>query len=95
MKQAIKRLGSLSSSFGPLLALLLIIGLFTVADYLYGSGSFFTLNNCKRLSHSAALIAVPAIGMTLIIIAGGIDLSAGTHYWDSTRLSLERIGKSD
>jgi ribose transport system permease protein len=78
MNPAIKWIGRLSANFGPLLALLLILIFFSVADYFYGSGSFLSLNNCKRLSHSASLIAIPALGMTMIIIAGGIDLSAGT-----------------
>lgn len=63
---------------GPLVALLVIIGLFGIADQWYGSGSFLSWRNARILSNSAALIAVPALGMTLIIIAGGIDLSAGT-----------------
>jgi ribose/xylose/arabinose/galactoside ABC-type transport system permease subunit len=63
---------------GPSLALLVIILFFTIADYFNGTDSFLTASNARRIMHSAALVAVPAIGMTLIIIAGGIDLSAGT-----------------
>lgn len=63
---------------GPLAALLVIVGVFALADQWYGSGSFMSWRNMRVLSNSASLIAVPALGMTLIIIAGGIDLSAGT-----------------
>ncbi len=63
---------------GPLLALLVIILLFTIADSLWSTGSFFSISNLRATTNSAALIAVPALGMTLIIIAAGIDLSAGT-----------------
>lgn len=63
---------------GPTLALFAIILFFTIADYLHGSGNFFSARNARVIMNSAALVAVPALGMTMIIIAGGIDLSAGT-----------------
>ncbi len=66
------------SQVGPLAALLVIVCAFAIADYSVGEGSFLTSRNLRVISSSASLIAVPALGMTLIIIAGGIDLSAGT-----------------
>lgn len=66
------------SQFGPLVALLFITGAFAIADYFVGSGNFLTPRNMRVISNTASLIAVPALGMTMIIIAGGIDLSAGT-----------------
>ena len=63
---------------GPLVALFVIMLLFTVADSNWGEGYFMSARNLRVISSSAALIAVPAFGMTLIIISGGIDLSAGT-----------------
>ena len=63
---------------GPLVALFVIMLLFTVADGFWGEGYFMSARNLRVISSSAALIAVPAFGMTLIIISGGIDLSAGT-----------------
>lgn len=68
----------LTSEIGPLAALLVIAGLFAIADQSYGAGKFATMRNFRVIANSASLIAVPAFGMTLIIIAGGIDLSAGT-----------------
>ena len=62
---------------GPLVALFVIMLLFTVADSIWGEGYFMSARNLRVISSSAALIAVPAFGMTLIIISGGIDLSAG------------------
>lgn len=59
-------------------ALALIIGLFAAADAQWGTGGFFSARNFRHMMGSAALIAVPALGMTVIIIAAGIDLSAGT-----------------
>ena len=75
-KKTIKKV--FQSELGPLLALFVIIGLFGIADKQWGAGTFLTPRNFRVFLNSAALIAVPALGMTLIIIAGGIDLSAGT-----------------
>ena len=66
------------SQFGPLFALLFIILLFAAADKVWGQGFFVSARNMRVIMSSAALIAVPAFGMTIIIIAAGIDLSAGT-----------------
>ena len=63
---------------GPLVALFVIILFFSIADNIWGGGFFLSARNFRVISNSAALIAVPAFGMTLIIISGGIDLSAGT-----------------
>lgn len=62
----------------PFLALVVIVSLFAVLDWTYGTGNFLSARNARVVANSAALIAVPAMGMTMIIIAGGIDLSAGT-----------------
>lgn len=62
----------------PFFALLVIILLFGLADGLWGQGRFLSFPNMRVIMSSAALIAVPAFGMTIIIISGGIDLSAGT-----------------
>jgi ribose/xylose/arabinose/galactoside ABC-type transport system permease subunit len=66
------------SQFGPVAALLVIVVFFAALDMTWGSGSFLSARNWRVISSTASLIAVPALGMTLIIIAGGIDLSAGT-----------------
>ncbi len=65
---------------GPLLALLLVIGVFAVADrWMNGVDSqFFTAGNARTVSAPVATVFVAALGMTVVIIAGGIDLSAGT-----------------
>lgn len=67
-----------SSQLGPVFALALIFVLFAVADQIRGGGFFLSLRNMRVMMSSASLIAVPALGMTIIIIAAGIDLSAGT-----------------
>jgi ribose/xylose/arabinose/galactoside ABC-type transport system permease subunit len=66
------------SQLGPLFALLFIVVLFASASWIWGGGFFVSAGNMRKIMGSAALIAVPALGMTIIIIAAGIDLSAGT-----------------
>lgn len=66
------------SQIGPLIALLIVIGLFAALDHFLSQGRFASVRNLRVMLNAASLVAVPALGMTLIIIAGGIDLSAGT-----------------
>src|SRR5581483_10670766 len=40
--------------------------------------NFFSLGNLQLLLHQAAIPAVVALGMLLVIISGGIDLSVGS-----------------
>src|SRR5688572_29572583 len=73
---------------GPLLALVAVILGFgiadmihngtTVSDVLAGEGTFLSTVNGRNVLVQASTVAVAALGMTLVIIAGGIDLSAGT-----------------
>jgi ribose transport system permease protein len=63
---------------GPLVALALIVLVFALGDWLQGGNTFLTLRNFHATSKSASSVAIAALGMTVIIIAGGIDLSAGT-----------------
>src|SRR5437016_3453130 len=61
---------------GPFLGLLLVIGLFslspTVRPY------FLTGANFKIILTQTVIVAIGALGMTLIIVSGGIDLSVGS-----------------
>lgn len=68
----------LVDTFGPLLALILVTVGFAAADQVWGQGRFMELRNLRVVLVLTAPVAVAALGMTLIIVAGGIDLSAGT-----------------
>ncbi len=70
----------LISRLGPLFALVLVILVFGVADrWKNGDESqFLTAGNARTVSAPVATVFVAALGMTVVIIAGGIDLSAGT-----------------
>ncbi len=65
---------------GPLFALVLVIVVFGAADrWKNGHDSqFLTAGNARTVSAPVATVFVAALGMTVVIIAGGIDLSAGT-----------------
>ncbi|MBB01518.1 MAG: ABC transporter permease [Rubinisphaera brasiliensis] len=72
-------LPSLLRLLGPLIALGVVVAVFGIADqYQEFGGKFLTFSNFQRISVNTATVAVAALGMTFIIIAGGIDLSAGT-----------------
>jgi ribose transport system permease protein len=69
----------LAGQLGPLLALALVFGFFAVSDAAQpGGGRFTSLRNVQTMLVSSAPVVVGALGMTVVIIAGGIDLSVGT-----------------
>ena len=72
------RLWRILDTFGPLLALALVVVGFTIADNIWGQGRFAEMRNVRVILVLTAPVAVAALGMTMVIIAGGIDLSAGT-----------------
>ena len=64
---------------GPLLALVVVVLVFATADAVKEDGGrFLTQRNLRVILAQTAPVAVAALGMTVIIISGGIDLSAGT-----------------
>ncbi|MDR3211330.1 MAG: ABC transporter permease [Planctomycetota bacterium] len=54
-----------------------IIALFTLVCRFYGR-NFLTLTNIQNIITQSSIIAVIAIGSSLVILAGGIDLSVGS-----------------
>ncbi|MCA9181821.1 MAG: ABC transporter permease [Planctomycetales bacterium] len=77
-KNSRDRLWQALQSLEPLFALLMVTLGFALADQIWGQGRFSELRNFRVVLVQAAPVAVAALGMTLIIISGGIDLSAGT-----------------
>ena len=61
------------SSGGPLIALIVLLVVFRITV----GPSFWGYNNLQNLLTQTAVVATGAIGMTLIIVGGGIDLSCG------------------
>ena len=73
------RTQSVLNLLGPVLALGGLVAIFGVADYLQdGISTFLTLPNLRKIAVQAAPVLMGALGMTIVIIAGGIDLSVGT-----------------
>jgi ribose/xylose/arabinose/galactoside ABC-type transport system permease subunit len=62
----------------PLLALVLVVVLFAVLDNLFSEGKFLTAANLSNVSIQTCVYAIAAVGLTVVIISGGIDLSCGT-----------------
>ncbi len=58
----------------PFAALIVVVIFFSVV----GGENFLSLDNASFLLQQSAVIAVPAFGVTLVIIAGSIDLSVGS-----------------
>ncbi len=61
---------------GPALGLLLVIGLFSLSPTV--RPFFLTGANFKIILTQTVIVAVGTLGMTLIIVSGGIDLSVGS-----------------
>jgi ribose transport system permease protein len=72
-----KRLKALLSWFGPFLGLLLVLVLFSSIPEV--QDRFLRLANIKSVATQSVIVALSALGMTLIIISGGIDLSAASN----------------
>ena len=63
----------LMNTFGPVLALVVIYVFFAIFV-----PSFRYASNIPNIARQTTPVAVAALGMTLVIIAGGIDLSVGS-----------------
>lgn len=63
-----------SSAFGPLLALLVVYALFGSLS----PDTFLGWVNLSTMVRQTVVVAIVAVGMTLTMIAGGIDLSVGS-----------------
>ncbi|NLX07409.1 MAG: ABC transporter permease [Phycisphaerae bacterium] len=63
-----------SDRAGPLFVLLLVVAVFGIAE----PQRFLTALNLGNVAGQTAVLAVAAVGMTFIIISGGIDLSVGS-----------------
>jgi len=67
-------IGRLLELLGPFIALLCIIGLFA----LLAPDRFLSAYNFKTVATQTVIVGLGAIGMTFVIISGGIDLSVGS-----------------
>jgi ribose transport system permease protein len=75
------RLKALVQVGGPFLGLLLVCLFFTFARDEFGEparATILTAGNLKTVLVQTVIVGIGALGMTLVIVAGGIDLSAGS-----------------
>jgi ribose transport system permease protein len=63
---------ALAGAQGSLLVLVALVAVFALV-----APGFFTLSNTDTLARQGAILAIVTLGMTLVIITGGIDLSVG------------------
>src|SRR3954454_8916584 len=81
---------------GPFLGLLLVLGLFALSSTI--RENFFSGQNFKTILLQTVIVAIGALGMTIIIVSGGIDLSVGSLVALSSvvcALVLERFAPPD
>jgi ribose transport system permease protein len=66
---------------GPFLILLFVTGLFAAlldSRDAEGLKAFFSLPNFKTILTQTVIVAIGSLGMTMVIVSGGIDLSVGS-----------------
>jgi ribose/xylose/arabinose/galactoside ABC-type transport system permease subunit len=68
-------LGEWLTRLGPVLGLILVVIIFGSLN----PRDFLTLDNLTSILYLTTVVATAALGMTLIIITGGIDLSVGSN----------------
>ena len=70
---------SLTSGWGNLLGrFLALIIVFAFFAFMVENGKFYTLRNLENILRQSCVYGTAGLGMTMIIIAAGIDLSAGS-----------------
>jgi ribose transport system permease protein len=69
-------LGRLFNVLGPFFGLIFVVGLFSLSSEI--RPYFLTGANFKIVLTQTVIVAIGALGMTMIIISGGIDLSVGS-----------------
>lgn len=66
--------GPAMSCLGPILGLAAVYMLFVF----FAPPSFSSLANLQTIARQSAIVGIASLGMTLVIISGGIDLSVGS-----------------
>lgn len=72
------RAARIADHLRPLVGLVLVVVVFTIWGAIEKPGStFFTAARATLIAKHSAIVGLGALGMTVVIVAGGIDLSAG------------------
>lgn len=70
----VDRVLRIAGSVGPLLGLLTVVALFMVLQ----GGELPSFDSLRTVAVHTVIVAIVGIGMTLVILSGGIDLSVGS-----------------
>jgi len=60
-------------NFGIIIVLIVLIALFSVI-----SKNFLTMNNVLNILRQVSIVGISSVGMTFVLLTGGIDLSVGS-----------------
>ena len=74
--QSPRGVGHVLTALGPFLGLILITGFF--AWFTRDAGTFVSRENWRTIVVQSVVVGIAALGVTLVMIAGGIDLSIGS-----------------
>src|SRR5438552_16165415 len=72
-RSAVSRVLKINSTLALLAAFLLMCVIFGSL-----SPTFFTAANAFTVTNTLAVVGISAVGMTLVLISGGVDLSVGS-----------------
>lgn len=75
MQQGVKTRKKLPEEFGIFLG---FVAIYLIFALLCGKEGFLSLGNTLNIARQISMITIIAIGMTFVIISGGIDLSVGS-----------------
>ena len=76
---SLQRLLALLARLGPFLALIILMVVLRIAlAYHDNPTDFWSATNLRLILVQTSIVAISACGMTMIIVAGGIDLSVGS-----------------
>src|SRR3954471_12130433 len=92
-----RRAGLLAGPVGRNLGLFIALALLCVAGVVTAGSRFADIENVLTILRLAAVIGVVSIGMTFVIIGGGIDLSVGaivalSSVW-ATTLATQQLAE--
>ena len=88
MKDTVKKI---LAQAGPFLGLLVVVVLFSVPSET--REFFLTYHNFKTIFTQTVIVAIGALGMTMIIVSGGIDLSVGSSIAFTSVIGAQLIQK--
>ena len=74
MKYSVSDLRSILTTYGILIILIVLSIYFGIAT----SGQFFSIENIFNILKHVAVVGIISVGMTMVLLTGGIDLSVGS-----------------